>query len=132
MSGNKAESKGSEKPEDGRGRPSAVEYLVDGSILQEEETRLRTKVANSITSNVFVRLCLNLYSSLLVFFFYLLSLESILSIALAVTMTICELRNIFSLSNLLYCLEMCGGESNYVLTPALFLPHCRYLLSSCK
>lgn len=59
--------------------------------LWEEELRVRKHVAESgIGNNVVSAFFLNTYASVHIFAVYLISFESLLSIALSVTMTVCE------------------------------------------
>lgn len=64
---------------------------VNDSIrLQQDESELREKMRKGCRSSVLTLFCLNGYSAVLVFVFYLISLESLLSIALAVSLTVCK------------------------------------------
>jgi hypothetical protein len=61
---------------------------VNSIRLKQYESELRGKVAKR--SGVLTRFWLNGYSAVLVFLFYLISLESLFSIALAVSLTVCK------------------------------------------
>ena len=63
----------------------------NGDIYLEEEVELLKKIKNGcLSGNPIVAVFINGYSSLLIFLFHLISLESILSIALSVALTICK------------------------------------------
>ena len=63
---------------------------VNSIRLQQDESELRERVRKGWRSSVLTLFCLNGYSAVLVFVFYLISLESLLSIALAVSLTVCK------------------------------------------
>jgi hypothetical protein len=58
--------------------------------LEQEESELRERVRKDCKNGVLVHFFINGYSAVLVFLFYLISLESLFSIALAVSLTICK------------------------------------------
>jgi hypothetical protein len=63
---------------------------VNSIKLQQDESELRERVRKDCRSGVLTRFCINGYSAVLVFVRYLISLESLFSIALAVSLTVCK------------------------------------------
>jgi hypothetical protein len=63
---------------------------TNSNLLWEEELVVRESVANGFSGNILSSFIVNGYSAVLIFAFHLISLESLLSIALSVSMTICE------------------------------------------
>jgi hypothetical protein len=63
---------------------------VNSIRLQQDESELRERVRKDCRSGVLTLFFVNGYSAVLVFVFYLISLESLLSIALAVSLTVCK------------------------------------------
>ena len=61
-----------------------------GDLLWEQEVALRKSVSKGVSGNLLSSFLVNGYSAILIFVFHLISLESLLSIALSVSMTICE------------------------------------------
>lgn len=61
----------------------------------EDERMVRKTVAKGFSGNIFSSFFVNGYSAVLIFTFYLISLESLLSIALSVSMTICKILLMF-------------------------------------
>lgn len=59
-------------------------------LLENEESALRKKVASGCRGNRFIFAITNGYSAVMVFVFYLISLESLLSIGLSAYLTICK------------------------------------------
>ena len=69
--------------------------LKEDITLWEEEAAVRTEVRQSPLSGNFVgAFFINTYSAFHILMVYLISLESLLSIALSVGMTICKLLNV--------------------------------------
>jgi hypothetical protein len=60
------------------------------NLLFEEELAVRKAVSNGFSGNLLSSFVVNGYASVLIFVFHLISLESLLSIALSVSMTICK------------------------------------------
>lgn len=65
------------------------------SVLSEEEKSLRNKVQKGCGGNYCIAVLINMYSSVLIFSFYLISLECLISIALSVYFTICKYVKMF-------------------------------------
>lgn len=63
---------------------------VDSIKLHQEESELRERVRKDCRSGVLALFYLNGYSAVLVFVYYLISLESLFSIALTVSLTVCK------------------------------------------
>ena len=94
---------GAEKRTTGDGGDVGVEINADRSrdlLLWEEELEVRKQVANSAISGNFVgAFFLNTYAALYILVKYLISLESLLSIALSVGMTICKFGGVGEICN---------------------------------
>jgi hypothetical protein len=67
---------------------------LDSRRLLDDEVQLRETVASRCSRNIFVRLLVNFYSTLLIFALFLVSLECLVSIALAVSMTVYTYKNV--------------------------------------
>jgi hypothetical protein len=64
---------------------------IDANRMWESEKSVRANVANGWGSYRFIAVLVDWYSSILVFMYYLISIESIIAIGLSVYLTLCEL-----------------------------------------
>lgn len=67
---------------------AAAEISIEG--LKEEESDLRRRISKGCSKNILSAFLVNGYSAVLVFVFYLMSLESLFSIALSIALTVCK------------------------------------------
>jgi hypothetical protein len=64
---------------------------IDANHMWESEKSVRADVANGWNTNRFIAVLVDWYSSILVFAYYLISVESLVAIGLSAYLTVCEL-----------------------------------------
>jgi hypothetical protein len=79
----------------------------DANRMWESEKSVRANVANGWGNNRFIAVLVDWYSSILVFMYYLISIETMIAIGLSVYLTICELPKKASFSFNADCLSHC-------------------------
>ena len=77
--------------------------------LAQEESKLRQRLSKGCKRNILSSFFINGYSAMLVFAFYLTSLESLFSIALSVGLTICKYQH------RLFCTNFPRSSENLLL-----------------
>jgi hypothetical protein len=95
MSTSEHENKGDLPPPEELQESGQVGRATDSGadVLLGAEVALRKSIMNGFSGSVVSAFFVNGYSAVLIFIFHLISLESLLSIALSVTMTICEFHD---------------------------------------